>query len=158
MTGTLLNTRQLRHAIATFTTYEEASRAVDVLAERKFPIEHLTIVGCGLELVEQVTGRATLLRAALVGAGAGAWFGLFMGLVFWIVSPWAPVAILSGIALGAAFGAIFGVATHLLRIGRPEFASVKGLTAQRYEVLADSEYADDALRVLQGLPPADSRR
>lgn len=157
MTGTLLNTNQPRHTIASFTTYEEAQRAVDVLSDRKFPVEHLTIIGCDLELVEQVTGRITLLRAALAGAGAGMWFGLFIGLVFWIVSPWAPAAVLSGVALGIAFGAIFGAASHVLRAGRPDFASVQGLTAQRYEVLADAEYADAALRVLQGLPVAVSQ-
>ncbi len=35
----------------------------------------LRIVGTGLRTVEEVTGRMTKGRAALFGAGTGAWFG-----------------------------------------------------------------------------------
>ena len=43
--------------VAEFTTYEEAQAAVDYLADNRFPVENLLIVGTNLKLLERVTGR-----------------------------------------------------------------------------------------------------
>ena len=67
-----------RRTIATYSSYEEAERAVDSLSDQKFPVERVAIVGTGLRSVEQVVGRATTGRAALTGAGQGALIGLFI--------------------------------------------------------------------------------
>ena len=68
-------------AVSTYTSYEDAQRAVDYLSDNGFPVEHAQIVGSNLRLVEQVTGRVTTGSATLAGAGSGAWFGLFIGLL-----------------------------------------------------------------------------
>ena len=71
-----------RRTIATFTSYEEAERAVDRLSDRHFPVEHVTIVGTGLRYIERVEGRVTNASATLLGASGGIVFGLFWGLLF----------------------------------------------------------------------------
>jgi hypothetical protein len=70
-----------RRAVASFSTYEEAQRAVDFLADRDFPVVRAAIVGEGLRLVEQVTSRTDVGRAALSGAISGSVTGLFFGYV-----------------------------------------------------------------------------
>jgi hypothetical protein len=62
-----------RQRLGTYATYEEAQRVVDRLSDAGFPVPGVQIVGSGLRTVEQVTGRLTTGRAALLGAGAGAW-------------------------------------------------------------------------------------
>ena len=52
--------------IATFDDYAEAQRAVDHLSDQGFPVERTAIVGHGLRYVEQVAGRITTGRAALL--------------------------------------------------------------------------------------------
>ena len=44
-----------RTVIASYGDYRQAQQAVDFLADEKFPVEHVTIVGSGLKLVETVT-------------------------------------------------------------------------------------------------------
>jgi hypothetical protein len=139
---------QLRRVIASYSTYEEAQRAVDTLSDRKFPVEHVAIVGSDLRLVEQVVGRLTLARAALAGAGTGAWFGLLIGLVFWIVSPWWVGAVVSGVLLGLVFGGVVGALAYAASGGRRDFTSLRTLDAGRYDVMVDADHVDEALRVL----------
>jgi hypothetical protein len=119
-----------------------------MLSDRRFPVEHVTILGRDLRLVEKVMGRLTTGRAALGGMATGAWFGLFVGIVFWIVTPWFAGAVLAGVSLGALFGAIWGAFAHLMTGGRRDFASLRTLDAAAYDVVVDEEYADEALRVL----------
>jgi hypothetical protein len=139
-----------RRSIASFGSYEDAQRTVDMLADRRFPVERVAIIGTGLRLVEVVTGRLTIWRVALAGAATGAWIGLLVGLVFWIVSPWALGAVLSGVLVGLVFGAFWGAIAHALTRGRRDFASLRGLEADRYDVVVDESHAEEALRVLSG--------
>lgn len=155
MTSTSTDSGELRRVIASFSTYEEAQRAVDTLSDRKFPVEHVKIVGSDLRLVEHVTGRMTVTKAALQGAAVGAWFGLLVGLIFSIVSPWILAPIVTGVLLGALFGALFGAIAHAATRGRRDFASLRTLDASRYDLVADASYADEAMRIL-GLSPSPS--
>ncbi|WP_366518082.1 general stress protein, partial [uncultured Georgenia sp.] len=43
--------------IASFDTYLEAQRAVDLLSDKEFEVQHTTIVGTDLRMVERITGR-----------------------------------------------------------------------------------------------------
>lgn len=136
-----------------YTSHEAAQHAVDVLAGREFPVEHVTIVGSGLRLEERILGRWTLGKAVLGGAGSGAWIGLLIGLIFWIVSPWVAGAVISAVILGAIFGAVFGAVAHMVR--RRAFASASAVVAERYEVLVDAEFAAEARRLLAAEPVPD---
>ena len=64
--------------LGSYSSYAAAQHAVEVLAERKFPVEHLTIVGTGLRFQELVLGRWTWGRALVAGAVTGGWLGLLI--------------------------------------------------------------------------------
>jgi hypothetical protein len=152
-----------RRLIASYETYEEAQRAVDTLSDRKFPVDRVAIVGSDLHLVEQVTGRLTVWRAALAGAATGGWIGLLIGLVFWVVSPWSVGAVVSGLVAGLIFGAFWGAVAHAFTGGRRDFASVRGIQASRYDVMVDDPDAEAATRILSATgtstqPPAQGDR
>lgn len=139
--------------LAEYATYPEAERLVDHLSDAKFPVEHVRIVGVGVSTVEQVTGRMTKTRAALVGAAGGAWFGLFVGLLFglFVVGPAWLGMLLTGALVGALWGALFGFVAHWATGGRRDFSSAGGLQAQRYSVRVDAGYADEAAAHASGL-------
>lgn len=132
--------------LGSYTTNEAAQHAVDLLAEHKFPVEHATIVGTGLKLEERILGRWTLGRAMLTGAGTGAWIGLLIGVIFWIVTPWVVGAVISGIILGVIFGAIFSAIAYVVQ--KRAFMSAPSVVADRYDLLVDAEFAEEARRLL----------
>ncbi len=137
-----------RRVLGTYSTYSEAQRVVDQLSDAKFPVQYVGIIGKDVRIAERVLGRLTVGRAALAGLATGAWLGLFIGFVFWIVSPWAPEALLSGVLLGSVFGAVWGTVAHLLTGGQRDFTSVSGLEAATYDVVVDEGHYPDAMRIL----------
>ncbi|GAA0219492.1 general stress protein [Cryptosporangium japonicum] len=144
-----------RTLLASYGDYLSAQRAVDYLSDQKFPVEHTTIIGSDLRLVEQVIGRMTFGKAAAAGAGSGAWFGLFFGLLLGLFSDdsfgsWIAL-ILTAIVIGAVWGAIFGLVAHSLTGGQRDFASRSSLAAGRYDVLVSSAHLGDAQRLLEGM-------
>jgi hypothetical protein len=146
--------RPLRHAVASFDSYEQAEAAVDQLADRGFPVEHVAIVGRDLRYVEQVTGRMTYLRAALNGALGGALIGVLIGWLFGVFGWFTPVVAsfwlaIDGLWFGALAGALLGLLLHVLQGGRRDFASVTWTTASRFEVVVDDDtLAEEAQRIL----------
>ncbi|WP_433307645.1 general stress protein [Actinoplanes sp. CA-030573] len=135
--------------VGTYPDYAMAQQAVDHLSDNKFPVERTAIIGTDLRLVENVLGRLTTGRAALAGAASGAWFGLFVGLLFGLFSDssWFGV-ILVCLLIGAAWGAIFGAIAHAATGGRRDFASRSSLQAGQYAVTSDAEVADQARQLL----------
>jgi len=146
-------------AIASYTNYAEAQRAVDQLSDRGFPVQHTSIVGTGLRLEEQVLGRITTGRAALSGAGAGAWLGLLIGLLLGLfaVGAWLGVLV-SAVLLGAVWGAILGAIAHGVNRGQRDFSSRSRLQASEYALNVSEPFADDARQRLglgpSGAPPS----
>jgi hypothetical protein len=138
--------------LATFHSHDAAQHAVDVLAQHKFPVEHVTIVGTGLRWQEQVLARLTMARALLIGAATGGWIGLLIGLVFWIVTPWAFWPVGSAILLGILLGAVWAAIAYVMR--RRAFASLPAVVADRYDILVDAEFAEEARRILTAALPA----
>lgn len=133
-----------------YTTYEEAQRLVDGLSDAGFPLERVRIIGHDMYSVEQVTGRLTKGRAALLGAGGGAWWGLLIGLLLAIfaVSASAMLAAIGlGLVIGAFWGAVFGFVAHWATGGRRDFSSVNDLLARRYTVEVDAGYLDEAAKI-----------
>jgi len=143
--GQIIPTRgESQQVVATYDTYAEAQRAVDRLSDASFPVEHSSIVGLDLRLVERVTGRLTNGRAALAGAASGAWFGLFIGLLVGLFTTgpeWIGLMI-GGLLIGAFWGALFGFIAHWATRGQRDFASLRGIEAARYEIrVADAHVA-----------------
>ncbi|GAB3141307.1 hypothetical protein GCM10027290_13840 [Micromonospora sonneratiae] len=131
--------------MASYPDYPSAQRAVDFLADNKFPVEHSAIIGTNLTLVETVLGRMTTVRAALAGAATGAWFGLFIGLLFGIFATanWLAVIIVA-LLIGAVWGAVFGAIAHAMTGGRRDFSSMSSLRAGQYAVTVDADFAEQA--------------
>lgn len=133
--------------VGTYDTYEQAQRAVDYLSDNKFPVEHVTIVGNGLRMVERVTGRLTQGKAAATGAAGGAWWGLFIGVMLSLFAE--PnrdslVLVLLTVIAGAIFGAIFGIIGYSLTGGRRDFTSKSSVVATSYDVLCKHTHAEEA--------------
>jgi hypothetical protein len=134
--------------VARFADYASAQQVVDYLSDNGFPVERTTIVGTDLRLVETVLGRLTVGRAFLAGLASGAWFGLFVGVLFTLFSNESWLAILAAtVPIGALWGGIFGAIAHALTGGRRDFTSRSSLQAGQYAVIVDAEVADEA-RVL----------
>lgn len=145
--------------VAVYLDYASAQRAVDYLSDNEFPVEQTAIVGTDLRLVERVLGRMTIARAALAGAASGAWFGLFIGLLFALFTTrgWLLVMV-TGLLIGAVWGAAFGAIAHAMTGGQRDFTSSSHLVAERYAVTVSAEHADRAKQMLGELTfrdPAD---
>lgn len=143
-----------RTTVAAYESYPEAERAVDFLSDREFPVERAAIVGTGLKTVEQIAGRMTTGRAALIGAGQGAMTGLFfallIGLFFTIEEGFLGI-LLYGLVVGALFGATFAAVGQAMQRGRRDFASVQSMQAERYELQVDHEVSAKAKQLLAEL-------
>jgi hypothetical protein len=145
-----------RTSVAAYDTYAEAQRAVDHLSDQGFPVERVAIVGQGLRYVEQVMGRLTTGRAALLGAGQGATLGGVLGLLTGLLFTVDPnrsliVLVLYGIAAGAVIGAALGALLHSAQGGARDFVSSSGMLADRYEIMVDDDVADRAAESLRAL-------
>lgn len=153
-----------KRVIASFPEYGRAQHAVDALADRRFAVDRLAIVGAGLQSYEQITGRKGYGKAAAQGLVSGAVIGALIGWLlglFSLVEPLVAAAVLAvwGIAIGGAIGILVGVVGHAMTGGRRDFSSIDTVRAERYDVLADEEVAEEAQRTLAevGPMPAESR-
>ena len=153
-----MTTNTDRRVIRSYTEYADAERAVDYLSDRGFPVERVTIVGHDLRLIEKVLGRVGYKEAMLRGASGGALTGVLIGWIFGLFNWVDPilaglVLALYGLIFGAIVGAVFGAVAHWAQGGRRDFASIRGMLPSRYEVLVDSEVADQALELLNQASP-----
>lgn len=143
-----------------YDNYLEAQKVVDRLAKAEFAIKGLAIVGSDLTTVERVTGRLSYGRAALAGAGSGAWLGLFFGLVLFLFSPVPDFSVILAAALiGAGFGMTFGIASYAINRRRRDFASTHQVLAGSYRIIIDPNQTARARQALVGgstWPPVES--
>ena len=148
------STQGARTTVATYANYREAERAVDFLSDKEFPVERAAIVGTGLKTVEQIAGRLTTGRAAVLGATQGAMVGLLFGLLFGLFfdGPEFFGVVAYGLVAGILFGATFGAVGQALQRGRRDFASVTGMQAAEYELQVDHEVSAKAKQLLLELP------
>ncbi len=137
--------------VGSYDGYEQAQAAVDYLADEKFPVENVTIIGSDLRQVERVLGRMTTGRAIAAGAAGGAWWGLFVGLLLGIFSEdgagWVG-AVLTGLLVGLAFGALFGWMGYAATQGKRDFTSTSTIVAGRYDVMCAPAHAEQAREIL----------
>lgn len=144
-------------AVGSYTSYLDAQKAVDYLADQQFPVQQVSIVGSDLKMVERVTGKLSYPRVALSGALTGAWFGLFVGLLLSVFAPTSATgggyfSIMTSILMGAAFWMLFGIATYAMQRGKRDFTSTSQVLASSYEVIVSSESSAEARRLLAQLP------
>jgi hypothetical protein len=146
-----------RRTVASEANYQDAERAVDWLADQRFPVERVSIIGTGLRSVEQVSGRLATGRAAAVGAAQGATLGLLFGLLFGLFFTDAVAffgVVLYGLVAGIVWGALWGAIAQYAQGGRRDFASQAETRAERYEIQVGDSVAPEAERLLERLPVA----
>lgn len=135
--------------IATFSEYVDAQNAVDLLSDKGFDVGAMRIVGHDLKSVELVTGRMNYGKAALYGAGGGAWFGLMLGLLMAIFLPGAFFGpVLGAVVFGAVWGVIFGLIGFAMTGGTRNFRSRTATKASSYSVEVPVGRAQAALEIL----------
>lgn len=122
-----------------FETYQEAADLVDRLVRSDFEIAKVSIVGSDLKMVEHVVRRRSWGRAALEGLLSGAWFGLFVALLFSLLQPtinwsWFIAAVL----IGAGFGMFFRLASYAVSRRRRDFESTSQVLASSYQVIVEN--------------------
>jgi hypothetical protein len=142
-----------RRTIRSFANYLDAQAAVDYLSDNGFPVESTSIIGHDVRIVEDVSGRMTVGRAAALGAASGAWFGLLLGLLFGLFSPGIAFlgVLLLGAGLGALWGALFGAVGQWATRGRRDFSSTRRIEAGQYDVVVDEAQAARAEQALAGM-------
>lgn len=143
--------------IGSYTSYLDAQKAVDYLADEKFPVRHVSIVGNDLKIVERVTGKLSYPRVALTGAMTGAWFGLFIGVMLSFfdssTNAGAPFSnVLTSILLGAALWMLFAIIGYAAQRGKRDFTSTNQVLASNYDVIVTPDVAGEARRLLAQLP------
>jgi len=142
-----------RRVVASYDDYAGAQKAVDSLSDQGFPVQHVSIVGSDLQIVENVTGRLTYGRAALGGAVSGAWFGLLFGLILSLLGGEevnAGAALFGGLLIGAGGGVFFAIIAFAATRGQRDFASRRSIVATRYQVMVAPEHAARAGQLLGG--------
>ncbi|HEY4268189.1 MAG TPA: general stress protein [Galbitalea sp.] len=136
--------------LGTYETYPEAQQIVDKLAHADFDVSQLAIIGSDLKTVERVTGKLTYGRAAAGGAATGAWFGLFGGVLLFLVSSSPnPAYAVAAIFIGAGFGMLFGVVTYTINRRRRDFTSTHQVIASSYQVIAPAGQVVRAQELLE---------
>lgn len=134
--------------VASYGTYLEAQKAVDHLSDHQFPVQLVTIVGTDLRMVERVTGRLTYARVAMGGFGSGAWFGVFIGLLFLMAGGESGI-LLAAVLFGGAAGLLLAVLVYATSRGKRDFTSQSQIVASQYAVLCQVERAHDARQMLR---------
>ncbi|EYT51018.1 general stress protein [Brachybacterium muris] len=135
--------------VADFSDYTQAQAAVDLLSDSGFEVGSTRIVGHDLKSVEIVRGRMNYGKAALFGAGSGAWFGLLIGLLMAIFVPIGFLStVLGAVVFGAIWGAIFGLIAFAAQGQNRNFHSQSTMKASSYTVEVPFDRAQSALEIL----------
>lgn len=145
-----------QRTVSSVRQYEDAEHAVDWLSDHDFPVERVSIIGTGMRYVENVTGRMTTGRAALLGVGYGALLGVFWGALFGALFTADDASYLGvtafSVLVGVVFGGLVGAISHTWTDGHRDFASKTETRADRYEVQVEDGYASEAQRLLSTMP------
>ena len=143
-------------SVGIYNTYADAQKAVDYLADEKFEVQNLAIVGTDLKSVERVLGRKNWGTVLAQGVQSGISTGLLVGIIFLVFSnPTSILALLLGsLALGIVLGVAFSAIAYAMSRGRRDFTSVTQTVATKYEVLCEHKLAAQAREMLLQLPGA----
>jgi Heat induced stress protein YflT domain len=143
-------------SVGVYDSYPEAQKVVDFLADSKFPVQNLAIVGTELRSVERVTGRRTWATVFGVGLQNGVTTGLLVSMLMWFLQPNENFMLLLayGLSMGLVVGVVISVVAHLMTRGRRDFTSVSQTVATKYEILAEHKVAAQAREMVATMPGA----
>ena len=148
---------QFPQSVGIYSSYADAQKAVDYLADEKFEVQNLAIVGTDLKSVERVLGRRTWSTVLLGGVQSGVSTGLLVALVLLFFVPGVRsflALLLSSLAIGIALGIGFAAAAYAMSRGKRDFTSVTQTVATKYEVLCEHKVAARAREMLLQAPGA----
>ncbi len=147
---------QFPQSVGIYNSYADAQKAVDFLADEKFEVQNLAIVGTDLKSVERVLGRRNWGTVVTQGLQSGVSTGLLVALVLLIFAQPASFLVLLtvSLAIGVALGIGFSAAAYAMSRGKRDFTSISQTVATKYEVLCEHKVAAQAREMLQGMPGA----
>jgi hypothetical protein len=147
---------QFPQSVGIYNSYADAQKAVDYLADEKFEVQNLAIVGTDLKSVERVLGRRNWGTVVTQGMQSGISTGLLVALVMLIFARPGSFLILlaTSLAIGIALGIGFSAAAYAMSRGKRDFTSITQTVATKYEVLCEHKVAAQAREMLQGMPGA----
>jgi heat induced stress protein YflT len=147
---------QFPQSVGIYNSYPDAQKAVDYLADEKFEVQNLAIVGTDLKSVERVLGRRNWGTVITQGMQSGVSTGLLVALVMLIFAqPGSFLLLLAvSLAIGVALGVGFSAAAYGMSRGKRDFTSITQTVATKYEVLCEHKVAAQAREKLQGMPGA----
>jgi len=143
-------------SVGIYGTYADAQKAVDWLADEKFEVQNLAIVGTDLKSVERVLGRRNWGTVIAQGVQSGISTGLLVGLVFLLFAPTNNILLLlvGALAIGIVLGVGFAALGYAMSRGKRDFTSVTQTVATKYEVLCEHKLAAQAREMLLRMPGA----
>jgi hypothetical protein len=142
-----------REVVASFSSYLEARRAIDNLGALGFPVERVSVVGQGLQIVTGEVPRRrwlSLLEAALAGAVVGA-LAMLLGV---LADVGAAELNAAWIAAGVFCGLLGGISVDVLWSAHGGPSPELRLFADRYDLAVDPGIADEAVAAIEA---AESR-
>jgi hypothetical protein len=147
---------QFPQSVGIYNSYADAQKAVDYLADEKFEVQNLAIVGTDLKSVERVLGRRNWGTVITQGTQSGISTGLLVALVMLIFAKPGSFLLLLvvSLAIGIALGVGFSAAAYAMSRGKRDFTSITQTVATKYEVLCEHKVAAQAREMLQGMPGA----
>lgn len=143
-------------SVGIYNSYAEAQKAVDFLADEKFEVQNLAIVGTELKSVERVLGRKNWGTVIAQGVQSGLSTGLLVGLIFLLFGRPGSVLVLLlvSLAIGVGIGVGFAAIGYAMTQGKRDFTSITQTVATKYEVLCEHKVAAQAREMLLKLPGA----
>ncbi len=143
-------------SVGVYNTYDEAQKVVDYLADARFPVENLCIVGTELRSVERVLGRRSWRTVIGQGVQSGVSTGLMIALLMWLFVPTENPLVLAlyALGIGIAVGIAMAALGYWMSQGKRDFTSVSQTIATKYEVLAEHKVAGNARELLAAMPGA----
>lgn len=143
-------------SVGVYDTYDEAQKVVDFLADSRFAVRNLCIVGTELRSVERVLGRRTWGTVFSAGLQNGLTTGLLVAMLMWFLQPNENIFVLLSyaMAMGLVIGVLVSVFAHLMSRGRRDFTSVSQTVATKYEILAEHKVAAQARELIATMPGA----
>lgn len=141
-------------SVGVYNSYDEAQKVVDFLADARFPVENLCIVGTELRSVERVLGRRSWGTVIGQGVQSGVSTGLMIALLMWLFVPNENPLLLAAYALGIGIivGIIMAALAYWMSQGKRDFTSVSQTIATKYEVLAEHKVVSRARELVSGMP------
>ncbi|HJC68475.1 MAG TPA: hypothetical protein H9932_02195 [Candidatus Brachybacterium intestinipullorum] len=135
-------------SLGVYSTYQEVQSVVDTLADREFPVQSTLIVGTDLKLMERVTGRRTWPKVIGQGVLSGLWMGLFLGLLFMLITPGDLMIVISSVLMGIVFFTVWSVIGYAMTGGKRDFTSMTATIPMQYELLVEHKHAQQARQIL----------